>query len=165
MKSLLRQEIAFIGIGGFFLIASVIGAVLYLPEISSQIDPELVRSEKSQHVKDPYGYPDKFIEYFAEIEGLNEGYQPYPHGSRMREFQRALLRNARLGKSSIGLDWKERGPGNVGGRTRAVVLDPEDPLANTWYVASVGGGVWRGQRIIGDNDQERIEWTPLTDKL
>ncbi len=41
------------------------------------------------------------------------------------------------------LEWIERGPGNVGGRTRGIVVDPDDPNYNTWYAGSVSGGVWK----------------------
>ena len=38
----------------------------------------------------------------------------------------------------------ERGPNNVPGRTRGVVIDASDPNGNTWYAAGVGGGLWKG---------------------
>ncbi len=162
LKPASRREITFLGIGSILLVASVIGALFVLPEIS-QLDSD-PRSEKSKHVKDPYGYPDKFIEYFEAAEGLDVGYKPYPHGHKIREFQKALQKK-RSGGRSVDLDWVERGPGTVGGRTRAVVMDPTDPQSNTWYVASVGGGVWKARRFIDEFDQEKIEWTPLTDHL
>jgi len=37
--------------------------------------------------------------------------------------------------------WTSLGPGNIGGRTRSIVLDPKDPLR--FWVGSVGGGVWQ----------------------
>ncbi len=37
--------------------------------------------------------------------------------------------------------WSSIGPGNVGGRTRAIVINPEDP--NIMYAAGVDGGVWK----------------------
>ena len=41
------------------------------------------------------------------------------------------------------LDWQERGPGNVGGRTRGIWVDPTDSTSLTWLVGSAGGGVWK----------------------
>ena len=102
--------------------------------------------------------------FLRQLKGLDEGYAPYPHGHKIREFQKAIRENAKRG-SSVQLNWVERGPGTLGGRTRAIVIDPTDPLANTYYVASVGGGVWKGRRFIDDFDQEKVEWTPLTDDL
>ncbi len=37
--------------------------------------------------------------------------------------------------------WNPLGPGNVGGRTRALVIDPGSP--NTMYAGGVAGGVWK----------------------
>src|ERR1041384_1997203 len=37
--------------------------------------------------------------------------------------------------------WQPLGPGNVGGRTRALIIDPGTP--NTMYAAGVAGGVWK----------------------
>ena len=59
----------------------------------------------------------------------------------------------------------ERGPGRVGGRTRAILVDHTDPTASTWFVGAVGGGVWKARRFIDSFDQVAIEWTPLTDHL
>jgi photosystem II stability/assembly factor-like uncharacterized protein len=37
--------------------------------------------------------------------------------------------------------WSQLGPGNVGGRTRALVIDPVNP--KTMFAAGVAGGVWK----------------------
>ncbi|HEY2994770.1 MAG TPA: PA14 domain-containing protein [Methylomirabilota bacterium] len=37
--------------------------------------------------------------------------------------------------------WTPLGPGNIGGRTRALIIDPVDP--QTMYAAGVDGGVWK----------------------
>ncbi len=39
--------------------------------------------------------------------------------------------------------WTERGPGNVTGRTRGLLVAPWDPNHDTWYAGTVGGGVWK----------------------
>lgn len=48
-----------------------------------------------------------------------------------------------LKKSASIINWVERGPANVAGRTRGVVIDPDDPTSNTWFAASVSGGIWK----------------------
>lgn len=50
-----------------------------------------------------------------------------------------LARTAGLNPDQTGWEWL--GPANIGGRTRAIVIHPTRP--NTFWVASVGGGVWR----------------------
>ncbi len=55
-----------------------------------------------------------------------------------------------------GLAWQSLGPGNLGGRTRALVFDPVDP--RTLYAAGVDGGVWK--TVNGG-----ASWTPLDDLM
>lgn len=52
--------------------------------------------------------------------------------------------------------WSSLGPGNVGGRTRAIVTHPT--LLNTMWVGSVGGGVWR-------TDNGGQSWSPVDDLM
>ena len=37
--------------------------------------------------------------------------------------------------------WQSIGPGNVGGRTRALLIDPINP--DVMYAAAVAGGIWK----------------------
>ncbi|MDH4473266.1 MAG: GEVED domain-containing protein [Fluviicola sp.] len=41
-----------------------------------------------------------------------------------------------------GVSWVERGPTNVGGRTRALMFDPNDVTNRKVWAAGVGGGLW-----------------------
>ena len=41
------------------------------------------------------------------------------------------------------MTWTERGPSNVSGRTRAILVDASDATNNTVWVGSVGGGLWK----------------------
>lgn len=43
--------------------------------------------------------------------------------------------------NDIALDWIDMGPDNVGGRTRAIVVDKDD--SKTIYAGSVAGGLWK----------------------
>ncbi|HUF08829.1 MAG TPA: sialidase family protein [Rhodothermales bacterium] len=38
--------------------------------------------------------------------------------------------------------WEERGPDNVGGRTRAIMFDPNDPQNRKVWAGGVAGGLW-----------------------
>ena len=51
-----------------------------------------------------------------------------------KEFLRGAISNAR---------WMERGPGNVGGRTRAILVDRNDPTGKTVFVGSSLGGLFK----------------------
>ncbi|MFF2509239.1 WD40/YVTN/BNR-like repeat-containing protein [Streptomyces sp. NPDC058067] len=52
--------------------------------------------------------------------------------------------------------WEWLGPGNIGGRTRGIVIDPQD--ARKIWAASSGGGVWHSKDGGG-------AWTPVDDFL
>ncbi|TDI78033.1 MAG: hypothetical protein E2O84_00035, partial [Bacteroidetes bacterium] len=60
-------------------------------------------------------------------------------------YQIVELKKARFAaKTSFRqIPWQEHGPSNVGGRTRAIVVDSDDPSGETWIAASVSGGIWR----------------------
>lgn len=53
-------------------------------------------------------------------------------------------------------DWTELGPGNIGGRTRALIVDPGN--GDVMYAAGVAGGVWK--TVNGG-----LGWTPLDDLM
>jgi len=71
---------------------------------------------------------------------------PYKGNWRFAAQRQALVKNS-LRKSAGALNWIERGPGNVGGRTRVVVVHPDSQ--DVWWAGAVGGGIWhtsdRGQ--------------------
>jgi photosystem II stability/assembly factor-like uncharacterized protein len=94
--------------------------------------------------------PGEFFKFHHDIRTPIDATAPgYQHGYKLRELKKA--QSAALRKKSSQartqtngvLEWKERGPSNVPGRTRGLVVDPDDPSKNTWYAASVGGGVWK----------------------
>ncbi len=52
--------------------------------------------------------------------------------------------------------WNPLGPGNIGGRTRALVINPQDP--QVMYAAGVSGGLWK-------TTNGGQAWTPSGDRL
>ena len=75
--------------------------------------------------EDRMGFPDEFAAYFHGVtvpEGETES--GYKTG-----YRRSTLTRMKLLKKYSGADlpWVERGPGNVGGRTRGLVIDAADP--------------------------------------
>lgn len=49
-----------------------------------------------------------------------------------------------------GVEWIERGPDNVGGRTRALMFDPQDPTSKKVYAGATGGGLWYNDNITDE---------------
>lgn len=52
-----------------------------------------------------------------------------------------LAQNANQ-RAISGVNWVERGPNNVGGRTRAIMYDPNDATGKKVWAGGVGGGLW-----------------------
>ena len=50
-------------------------------------------------------------------------------------------------EDAIPVYWQERGPNNVGGRTRGLIFDLNDPARRTVWAAGVAGGLWRTTNI------------------
>jgi len=98
--------------------------------------------------------PGAWLEALAQIKTAPDG-TTYRSGYRQRALDSALLTRR---APSEALPWVERGPGNVAGRTRAIVVDAADPTGNTWIIATVGGGIWRS-RDAGSS------WQDLTANL
>jgi|LGVF01.1.fsa_nt_gb hypothetical protein len=66
----------------------------------------------------------------------------------------------KLGKKSDDLlQWEERGPNNVGGRTRAIMFDPNDISHKKVFAGGVSGGLWY------NNDITNVEssWVNIDD--
>jgi len=59
-----------------------------------------------------------------------------------------------------GISWQERGPSNVGGRTRALIFDKADATNNTLFAGGVAGGLWKCTNVSGVPS-----WTKLNDIL
>jgi len=77
-----------------------------------------------------------------------------PINNLMREYHKLK----KLKNASETVEWITRGPSNVGGRSRGLIIDPDDPEYNTWYVGSATGGVWK------TTDRGKT-WVCLTNEL
>ena len=76
-------------------------------------------------------------------ERLIEGIEEIKRKRNSLEFSRRMTE----------VDWEERGPNNIGGRTRALMLDPND--GNKLWAAGVSGGLWYNNNITS----ESVNWT------
>ncbi|MHC5212727.1 MAG: WD40/YVTN/BNR-like repeat-containing protein, partial [Planctomycetota bacterium] len=95
--------------------------------------------------------PDLAAKFFLE-QRLAEGEDMLPIAHLRAELDGVLARESRLAQSAAGAadgaalpggiqSWSWLGPGNIGGRTRAIVIDPDDP--DVMYAGGVAGGVWK----------------------
>ena len=96
--------------------------------------------------------PNKYNEEQWELTMNPELGRPTP--VKVAELQRELIEqrrndllNGRVPGDAMDNGWLERGPNNVGGRTRAVMFDPNDSSDNTVFAGGVSGGLWKNTNI------------------
>jgi len=123
--------------------AAVMLAVNQTPHKNSSSEKNEVEAEVEQDG------PGQFIAYHKAIRTPEDATaHEYKQGFILRELSQAKSfaarhrSNARTQSNGV-LEWKERGPANVPGRTRGIIVDPDDATKNTWYAGSAGGGVWK----------------------
>ena len=136
IKSIIIGSLALgLAVGGTLLVNTQDGKSVYTPRINS-----LTRS--------------------------NAGHAEYMHMLRQDPatglVDQALVNKARnevaarskvKSKASLGLNWIQQGPDNVGGRTRALLIDRNNP--NILYAGSVTGGLF----VSKDGS---LSWTPVS---
>jgi len=101
------------------------------------------------------GFPDEFerVLYERKVPSDRQTTE-YAAGYQMRELK-TVPRSMFADKAGT---WASRGPGNVAGRARGIIVDPIDPDGLTWYIVSVGGGIWK-------TDDGGAAWRVLTDDV
>lgn len=108
--------------------------------------------------------PDLFSEFHRSIRTkLGASAPAYQPNYRLDALQKARTHRGlgRVGakqSASTPLPWIERGPVNVAGRARAILVDPDDSTQRTWFVGTASGGVWK-------TEDAGVTWRELTRDL
>ncbi len=140
------------------LVVAFCGSILWIVDLT--IPDRVLRPVDSQPIK--YNGPEQFALFHKGIRTAEgEAGPAYTSGYRMREFQKARTLARTKASSRIlsaPIEWTERGPGNVPGRTRGLIVDPDDATKNTWFAGSAGGGVWK-------TTNAGLQWSLLTPNL
>lgn len=71
------------------------------------------------------------------------GVVPHERILTARAVQQQKFAQQDLMRAVPGMQWEERGPNNVGGRTRGLIFDRSDVTNKKVWAAGVDGGVWR----------------------
>ncbi len=122
-------------IASLFFIAIVVSIIFIFEK------KEFYESEAEEH---EFDQPEKFSEYFKKISTpFGSQSSGYKMNYRLEELKKAKDRNHLLKSTQEIYPWVQRGPGNVGGRTRSILIDPDDNTHNTWLTGSVSGGIWK----------------------
>ncbi|HZH98061.1 MAG TPA: hypothetical protein VEX38_03745, partial [Fimbriimonadaceae bacterium] len=110
------------------------------------------------HEEEEAGGPDKAFEW-RRLAWLDENGQLATGALDRALAQRQKLLQTGTGTNKAGIDsgsWTFRGPSNVGGRTRSIVIDPRN--TDRIFAGGVGGGIWRST----DGGQS---WSPVNDQM
>ncbi|HEY0787855.1 MAG TPA: hypothetical protein VGE86_04365, partial [Thermoanaerobaculia bacterium] len=78
------------------------------------------------------------------------------HRDAMPSWALAAEGRAAASKSALAARWEWLGPGNIGGRTRVLLVDPSNPA--TLYAAGVSGGIFK-------STDEGASWSAVGDAL
>jgi photosystem II stability/assembly factor-like uncharacterized protein len=82
--------------------------------------------------------------------------------ARSVQLQRFAQQFATRTPSAVpGIAWSERGPDNVGGRTRAILFDISDATYKKVWAGGVGGGLWYTNDITAGTPA----WTKVNDQF
>ncbi|MDX2030003.1 MAG: Ig-like domain-containing protein [Blastocatellia bacterium] len=150
------------------------------PQIGDNFDARALRHLLTQgvlgeKVEDPFDEPREALTFFLK-KRLPEGEKEFPV-EKIFEAQRRMegmsyfstsqdrmlsgaervslrMRGAAAGPEAA--TWSPLGPGNIGGRTRALLVNPQTP--SVMYAAGVSGGVWK-------TTNGGQAWTPISDTL
>ncbi len=112
---------------------------------------------RAQRVNGPGGVPSE--RYLAALERMRD--LPRHSTAAGRFLPSRAAAGVRGGDQLMAADetgatWEPLGPGNIGGRTRSILVDPTDP--SVMYAGAVAGGVWT-------TTDGGAHWAPLTDTL
>ena len=144
--------------------------VLALSNILSNRTTSEIEQKKLMHEQFLANSPFKNTDGLTKMERIEQGLPPNPYIERMWELTmnpalgrptpenleqiRTDLQEERLAQfanrvpgDASGNDWIERGPDNVGGRSRAVIFDPNDATNETVFAGGVSGGLWKNTNI------------------
>jgi photosystem II stability/assembly factor-like uncharacterized protein len=105
--------------------------------------------ESTPQKRKHFNGPAEFLKFHHDIRTkFGESKPGYKPGYKLAELTKAkntahaFRKNSRIAANGV-IAWSERGPANVPGRTRGLIVDPDDATKNTWFAGSVGGGVWK----------------------
>jgi len=103
--------------------------------------------------------PNKYLEREWELTMNPELGRPTPENlETIKKSIRDARASGRVSGDAIGNEWVERGPNNVGGRTRAIMFDPNDATNETVFAGGVSGGLWKNTNISNSSSV----WTQVS---
>ncbi len=95
--------------------------------------------------------PNKYLERQWELTMNPALGRPTPE--KLYDLQKEIIKQSqnRSVPGTTNVAWVERGPNNVGGRTKAVMFDPNDPTHKKVFAGGISGGLWKNNDITDPN--------------
>jgi hypothetical protein len=100
--------------------------------------------------------PNKYYENEWELTMDPSTGKPNPQNiaivrKQLEDERSRLIASGRTPGDASDNQWVERGPTDVGGRTRAIMFDPNDATHETVFAGGVSGGLWKNTNISNSN--------------
>src|SRR4030095_15186015 len=158
MKSRIYPILAFLCVCSIIILAdkkAQHGSIRMEKIIPEQVNKEMEEPDEM----------DKAMEFeFNRIKDLSTGTVPVERLLIAENIRKQRLeKNLRVNSPVPGISWSERGPNNVGGRTRAIIYDLND-VGNGYkkvWAGSVSGGLWSCNDITAGTPT----WTKVNDLM
>jgi photosystem II stability/assembly factor-like uncharacterized protein len=117
--------------------AMLSGLYFYSSSHTRQYSPVTVKAEKDKDAGAAGMY-----QYFLNARKNSAGVMDYA-AMLSTEKQLRAMQSSHKDLGTMGLNWRTLGPTNIGGRTRAILIDKNDPTHNTIFAGGVSGGLWK----------------------
>ncbi|WP_299115474.1 immunoglobulin-like domain-containing protein [uncultured Winogradskyella sp.] len=167
-------------LGSISLLIVAVSAFTFLTENQSNQAQKTLQEQREAHAKVMENSPFKETLTWDKKKRKKEGLPPNryfeqmfeltvnPSTGRLDDGNIAILREelkqqreSERNPGEVGNAWDERGPNDIGGRTRAILFDPNDSSNNTVYAGGVSGGLWKNTNITNSSSQwQRVENVP-----
>ncbi|WP_275315966.1 thrombospondin type 3 repeat-containing protein [Tenacibaculum bernardetii] len=160
----MNKKILFVG-----LLVLAVGGVVFNSIGTKETAADKLRSQHAEFLKNhPFQKIGKLPKKERKAQGLppnayfEQKYLSEINPNTGRTYKKDVLRlQKELSKLRAGQKvpgeatnaWEERGPDNVGGRTRALLFDPNDTTDETVFAGGVSGGLWKNTKISDVNSK------------
>lgn len=140
--------------GQFDIVENSLGTGLRARDIEERFDEPEAANKYYLFKRLPEGEKELPVEKYFEAQEEMRLMPQYSTALDRRWTSRAEIA-AESDQGKLGA-WTALGPGNIGGRTRAILINPQDP--NIIYSAGVAGGVWK-------STDAGATWAPVSDLI
>ncbi len=105
----------------------------YKPEVTVQAD------------KDKDAGAEGMMQYFFNAR-KNPATNKMDYAAMLKTEQQIMKTSSwKRAMSSMGFNWISLGPTNIGGRTRAILIDKNDASGQTIFAGGISGGIWKSK--------------------